>query len=124
MFTEEYLNVYCWLLFYAGLKRKHSEEEGLAETLAKVFAKADEAAGEREERMRRLELEAEERRREADDRREERMMRFLAGLVKSAAGGYAPPLYQQGRFQPPPQPPYPQGTEDYPPYSSSPDAYP
>ena len=57
------------------------EEPGLVETLAKVFAKAEEVAGEREERMRRLELEAEERRREADDRHEERMMTFLAGLM-------------------------------------------
>ena len=77
------------------------EEEGFAETLVKVFAKAEEAAGEREERMRRLELEAEERRMEAEDRREEQMMQFLAGIMQSAAGGYAHPPYQQGRFQPP-----------------------
>ena len=43
--------------------------------------------------MRRLELEAEERRREAKD---ERMMWFLAGLMQSSAGGYARPPYQQG----------------------------
>ena len=33
------------------------KEEGLAEMLAKVFVKAEEVAGEREERMRMLELE-------------------------------------------------------------------
>ena len=95
----------------------------MAETLVKVFAKAEEAAGEREERMRRLELEAEERRMEADDRREEWMMRFLAGIMQSAAGGCAHPPYENGRYQPPPQPPYPR-TDEYPPYSSSPDTYP
>ena len=33
---------------YAGMKHK-AEEEGLAETLAKVFVKAEEVAGERRE---------------------------------------------------------------------------
>ena len=55
----------------------------MVETLAKVFAKAEEVAAEREERTRRLELEVEERRKEADDRREERMMTFFAGLMQS-----------------------------------------
>ena len=91
----------------------------MAATLAKVFAKAEEVAGEREERMRRLELEAEERRREADDRREERMMTFLAGLMQSVSGNCArPPLQHQG-YQAPSQSRYPQAA--YPPYSPSPD---
>ena len=97
------------------------EETGLVETLAKVFAKAEEVAGEREERMRRLELEAEERRREADDRREERMMTFLAGLMQSVLGAYGRPPFQQG-FPPPTAPQYPQ--HEYSPYSPSPDTYP
>ena len=97
------------------------EEPGLVETLAKVFAKAEESAGEREERMRRLELEAEERRREADDRREERMMTFLAGLMQSVPGGYGRPPFQQG-YPPPSASQYSQA--EYSPYSPSPDTYP
>ena len=111
-------NIYCSLLLYVGLKRKHVEEEGLAKTLSKVFAKAEEVAGERETRMRRLELEAEERRREADNRRDERMMRFLAGLMQYMTGNNMHPPFQR-EYQTPSQPRFPQA--GYPPYSPSPD---
>lgn len=108
---------------YAGLKRK-AEEKGLAESLAKVFAKAEEVAAEREERMRKMEIEAEERRREADDRHEERLMTLLAGFMQSMSGHGRQP-FQQGYQHPwnhppsnsyhqPPDPQYP-SPDDYPP---------
>ena len=58
------------LLLHVGLKRKCVEDDSLAESLVKVFADAERCAGEREDRMRKLKLEMEERRREAEDRRE------------------------------------------------------
>ena len=62
----------------------------------------------REDRMSRLEIEVEERRREADDRYEDLVMTFLAGLMQSVVGGYASPPFEQGGCQTPSQPDYPQ----------------
>ena len=58
------------------------------ESIAKVLSAADEFAAEREERMRKLEMEMEERRAEREDRREERMLSFLARLLQPMSAGY------------------------------------
>lgn len=67
---------------YTGLKYKRIEEDGLLECLAKVFAKAEECAAEWEERMRKLELEMEEKRREAEDRQEEWILSIFTAAMQ------------------------------------------
>ena len=89
------------------MKRKQ-EDGSFIESIAKVFSAADECAAEREERMRKLEMEMEERRAEREDRREERMLSFLTRLLQPMPAGYAQgPQFHQGiSYAPPAMPPY------------------
>ena len=80
----------------------------MMEFIAKIFSAADKRAAEREERMRKFELEMEERRAEREDRREERMMALLTRLMHPIAGGYmhGPPVQHVMNFSPHGHPSY------------------
>ena len=89
----------------AGLKRKH--DDGLVESIAKIFSSAEDRAAEMEERLRKLEMEMEERRDEREDRREEQMLFLIASLMQPVMGGYMQRSpFQEGMTYRPPQPPY------------------
>ena len=101
------------LCMHAGLKRKQTGDRDLLESLAQVFERADDRAAEREERMRKLELEMEAKMREREERREERMFSMFTAVMQQM--GNRPP-------QPPysfPYPSYHQASQQ-PPYSSDP----
>lgn len=89
------------------MKRKQ-EDGSFIESIAKVFSAADERVAEREEWMRKVEMEMEERRAEREDRREERMLLFLGRLLQPMSAGYAQgPQFHQGiNYAPPAMPPY------------------
>lgn len=58
------------------------------ESIAKVFSAADECVAERKERMRKLEMELEDRRVERKDGQEKQMLPFLARVLQSMSAGY------------------------------------
>ena len=60
------------MMFCVGMKRKQQELTG-AEMLEKIFEKAEERTAERELKLRKLELEFEERWREREDQRDQNM---------------------------------------------------
>ena len=99
--------VYYRFVLHAGLKRKH-DVEGVMESVAKIFAAADERAAEREESMRKFEMEMEERRAEREDRQEERMMLLLTRVMHPMTGSYmhGPPVQHVMNFPPPGKPSY------------------
>ena len=82
----------------------------MMESIAKIFAAADECAVEREESMRKFDMEMQERRAEREDRREEQMMLLLTKLIHPMTGGHGymhgPPVQQVMNFPPPGNPSY------------------
>ena len=74
---------YIYLMFCIGLKRK--QELSTAEMLEKVFEKAEERAAERELKMRKMELEFEEKMREKEDQRDVNMLNMFGMLLQKFA---------------------------------------
>lgn len=98
------------------------------ESIAKLFTPAEERAADREERMRMLELEMEERRMDREVRREDRILSMFTSLMQPMMGGYmnGPTPFLQGLpYLPPAQlphflyiPPSPEPPETSPPLNT------
>lgn len=84
-----------------GLKRKRSDENYI-DSIASVFERAEDRAGEREERMRRMELEVQEKMREREDRQEERMFTMFTAFMSSCNQPFSHPVQQL--YNPPQSP--------------------
>ena len=92
------------LLHFIGCKRKQtSGSDSWVESLAVVLDRAEERAAEREERMRTLELEMEEKMREREERRDMQFMSMFSAL-----------LQQIGPRSPFVQPPFPYQSSQHP----------
>ena len=88
-----------------GKKRQRSDD---TEALALVMERMEEHAAEREERIRKLELEMEERRAEREDKREDRIFSMFAAMFQNMGNRppYQPQLfaYQNPPYQQPHSP--------------------
>ena len=96
----------CIIVVYlfTGSKRKQaSGSDSWVESLAMVLDRAEERAAEREERMRTLELEMEEKMREREERRDMQLMSMFSGLLQQI--GPRPPFLQ---------PPFPYQSSQHP----------
>lgn len=89
-------NIKIYIYFAClGRKRKRTDNEELAEILAKINDRADERAAEREERLRLKELEMEERRMERENRHEERIFSMFAAILERTNANNTTGLYYQ-----------------------------
>ena len=92
-----------------GQKRKQ-DSDGVLASLVEVNERAEELASQREEKIRRMELEMEEKMREREDRRKMQMFSMFTAVMQqmnsSASGPSHSPLYQPPNpYMPPFQPP-------------------
>ena len=80
--------------FFLGHKRKRvSDHEGALESLIRMIERSENQACEREERMRRLELEMEKNMREREERREMQMFSMFYSFMQQLSGNMPGPSH-------------------------------